>query len=220
MTISKMYGTAVIIKNKSTVLYTELIWNTEEFNNIKNRKLILCSSIWNNFATNKYSYIKILYFKHYDFSYCSKRIASYKKILKSDSLPSVIKNASKMSEEVNIISTDEYDVYAMESIVWATEKSFKETCSLLHDSQNTCFVILGNTEEFITREHWTCIYNILNHSQYLPDSILQNLLGYINTTEALVRTYGFFDDSEIGFSIYVRSALLPPLGQHFIERLV
>lgn len=198
-------GRLMIMKSESTVLYTELIWNTEEFNNIKNRKLILCSSIWNNFVSNKYSYIKILYFRHYDFSYCSKRIASYKKILKSDSLPSVIKNASKMSEEVNIISTDEYDVYAMESIVWATEKSFKETCSLLHDSQNTCFVILGNTEEFITSEHWTCIYNILNHSQYLPDSILRNLLGYINTTEALVRTYGFFDDSEIGFSIYVRS---------------
>ena len=198
-------GRLMIMKSESTVLYTELIWNTEEFNNIKNRKLILCSSIWNNFVSNKYSYIKILYFRHYDFSYCSKRIASYKKILKSDSLPSVIKNASKMSEEVNIISTDEYDVYAMESIVWATEKSFKETCSLLHDSQNTCFVILGNTEEFITSEHWTCIYNILNHSQYLPDSILRNLLGHINTTEALVRTYGFFDDSEIGFSIYVRS---------------
>ena len=54
------------MKSESTVLYTELIWNTEEFNNIKNRKLILCSSIWNNFVTNKYSYIKILYFRHYE----------------------------------------------------------------------------------------------------------------------------------------------------------
>ncbi len=201
-------GDIMIIKSKSTNLYTELIWNTKEFNNIKNRKITLCSSIWNNFINNKYSYIKILYFKHYNFFYCSKRIASYKKILKSDSLPSVIKNASKMSDEVNIISTDEYDVYAIEAIVLATEKSFKETCSLLHDSKNTCFVILGNTEEFITSKHWTYIYNIisnLNHSQYLPDSILQNLLGYINTTEALVRTYGFFDDVEIGFSIFLRS---------------
>lgn len=198
----------MIIKSKSTNLYTELIWNSKEFNNIKNRKITLCSSIWNNFINNKYSYIKILYFKHYNFFYCSKRIASYKKILKSDSLPSVIKNASKMSDEVNIISTDEYDVYAIEAIVLATEKSFKETCSLLHDSKNTCFVILGNTEEFITSKHWTYIYNIisnLNHSQYLPDPILQNLLGYINTTEALVRTYGFFDDVEIGFSIFLRS---------------
>ena len=198
----------MIMKSKSTALYTELIWNTEEFNDIKSRKIILCSSIWDDFVNNKYSYIKILYFKYYNFSYCSKRIANYKKILKSDSLPSVIKNASKISEEVNIISTDEYDVYAIEAIVLATEKSFKETCSLLHDSKNTCFVILGNTEEFITSKHWTYIYNTisnLNHSQYLPDSILQNLLGYINTTEALVRTYGFFDDSEIGFSIYVRS---------------
>ena len=201
-------GDIMIIKSKSTNLYTELIWNTKEFNNKKKKKITLCSSIWNNFINNKYSYIKILYFKHYNFFYCSKRIASYKKILKSDSLPSVIKNASKMSEEVNIISTDEYDVYAIEAIVLATEKSFKETCSLLHDSENTCFVILGNTEEFITIKHWTYIYNIisnLNHSQYLPDSILQNLLGYINTTEALVRTYGFFDDFEIGFSIFVRS---------------
>ena len=201
-------GDIMIIKSKSTNLYTELIWNTKEFNNIKDRKITLCSSIWNNFINNKYSYIKILYFKHYNFFYCSKRIASYKKILKSDSLPSVIKNASKMSDEVNIISTDEYDVYAIEAIVLATEKSFKETCSLLHDSKNTCFVILGNTEEFITSKHWTYIYNIisnLNHSQYLPDSILQNLLGYINTTEALVRTYGFFDDVEIGFSIFLRS---------------
>ena len=88
-------GDIMIIKSKSTNLYTELIWNTKEFNNIKNRKITLCSSIWNNFINNKYSYIKILYFKHYNFFYCSKRIASYKKILKSDSLPSVIKNASK-----------------------------------------------------------------------------------------------------------------------------
>ena len=200
----------MIMKSKSTALYTELIWNTEEFNDIKNRKIILCSSIWDNFVNDKYSHIKILYFKHYNFFNCSKRIASYKKILKSDSLPSVIKNASKMSEEVNIISTDEYDVYAIEAIVLATEKSFKEACSLLHDSKNTCFVILGNNEEFITSIDltYTYLYNIisnLNQSQYLPVSILQNLLGYINTTEALVRTYGFFDDVEIGFSIYVRS---------------
>ena len=56
------------MESKSTALYTELIWNTEEFNDIKNRKIILCSSIWDNFVNNKYSYIKILYFKHYDFS--------------------------------------------------------------------------------------------------------------------------------------------------------
>ena len=196
----------MIIKSKSTALYTELTWGIAGFNNIKNKKLILCSSIWDKFVNNRYPYIKILYFKHYNFSNCSRRIANYKKILKSDALPTVIKNAAKISEEVNIISTNEYDVYAIETIVGATEEFFKETCSLLHDTQNTCFVILGNTEEFIIREHWICIYNaILNHPQYLPDSILQNLLSHIDTTESLVRTFGFFDDAEIGFYIFEKN---------------
>ena len=55
-------GRPIIMKSKSTALYTELIWNTEEFNDIKSRKIILCSSIWDNFVSDKYSYIKILYF--------------------------------------------------------------------------------------------------------------------------------------------------------------
>ena len=115
------------------------------------------------------------------------------------------KNASKISEEVNIVSTSDCVVYAIETIAPATESYFEEACSILHDTKNECLVILGNTEEFIPYEYWLSIYNnVSNNMQYVPDFILKKLLSYLNQTDALVCTYGFFDDREAGFSIYQR----------------
>ncbi len=193
------------IKSKFTSSYTELNWNTTGFEDIRNKKTMLCQMIWGEFVESKYSYIKTLFFKRYSFSYCTRHIASYKRILKSDVLPLVIKNASKISEEVNIVSTSDCVVYAIETIAPATESYFEEACSILHDTKNECLVILGNTEEFIPYEYWLSIYNnVSNNMQYVPDFILKNLLSYLNQTDALVCTYGFFDDREAGFSIYQR----------------
>lgn len=197
----------MIVKSKST-LYT---WDVAGFDNLKNKKLALASSIWSKFVKDKYLYIKILYFQSYDFANCNKRVAGYKKILKSDTVPSVIKNASKRSEEISLISTTEHDIYAIETIDDATENAFIDVCSLLHDSQNRCLVILGNTEEFTAREKWARIYdNLSKNSPYLPEPILQDLLDNLETSDALVRTHGFFDDPEIGFSVFVKKELPSP----------
>lgn len=196
----------MIVKSRNTDLYTELTWDVAGFDNLKNRKSILASSIWGEFVKDKYLYIKILYFKSYDFAYCSKRVARYKKVLKSDTVPSVIKNALKRSEEISLISTTEYDIYAIETIDNATENAFIDACSLLHDSHNRCLIILGNTEEFTAKEKWARIYdNLSKNSPYLPEPILQDLLANLETSDALVRTHGFFDDPEIGFSVLVKN---------------
>lgn len=198
-------GDIMTIKSKFMASYAELNWNTAGVDDIRNKKIILCRIIWNEFIKNRYMYIKLLYFKLYKFSCCAKRIANHKKILKSNALPLVIKNALKISEEVNIISTNDCVVYAIETIVPATESYFEEVCSMLHDTKNECLVVLGNTKEFIPYEYWLSIYkNVSDNMQYMPDSVLEKLLSYLNITDALVRTYGFFDDREAGFSIYQR----------------
>lgn len=196
-------GIMTIINNYSNMFYTELTWETLGIDNIENKKRTLSSEIWNDFVKEKYAFIKILYFQSYDLYTCSKAVSAYSKILKNPSTPEIIKNAPRISKEINFILNQRYSVYAMEAILSATEDSLLYSCDILDDQENLCLVMLSNSDDFIAHECWGDIYNILEKCYYLDENNMRILMNKIDKNDALIRTFGFFDDEEIGFSVFL-----------------
>ena len=196
----------MVIKTETVrPLGTELSWTSCGYDDIGQRKEMLVHEIWKDFIEKRYAYIKILYFKKYKTIDCCRRISDHKKILKNNNAPSIIKKCSKKSEEINIFSNGEQNIYAMEGAAEATLTTLCEACNLLHITQNKCLVLLSNNQCFIPVENWLKIFKKLDGVTSFDDGVLAELSRITEPDDTMMWTWGFFDDREAGFSLLKKS---------------